>query len=69
MARHGDLPVLEYNDVAAFDLDLLAVRLEARASCAPSSKTAVGTSGNAMRSASSPGYEGVAVPDPTVSSL
>ena len=27
------------------------------------------TSGDAMRSASSPGYEGVAVPDPTVSSL
>jgi hypothetical protein len=41
LARHGDLPVLEYNDVAAFDLDLLAVRLEACASCAPSSKAAV----------------------------
>jgi len=68
LARHGDLPVLEYNDVAAFDLDLLAVRLEACASCAPGSKAAVDV-WNAMRSASRPGYEGVAVPDPTVSSL
>jgi len=33
--------VLEYYGVAAFDLDLLAVRLEACASCAPISKAAV----------------------------
>jgi hypothetical protein len=33
--------VLEWHDVAAFDLDLLAVRLEACASCAPISKAAV----------------------------